>query len=147
MVKKTFIERENEKLGKFRSLPHFFKILGVVLSIISAVALVIVAFQEKRPDWLLIVTWNCLNISLLLIAISKDKVEDEFKHQVRLVAFGIAFTTGVLYTVFQPAVDFLLKYMDYTPGITFEPIPSFLTLTIMLAAQILLFHGFKHLDE
>ncbi|MCI4669417.1 MAG: hypothetical protein MRZ79_14885 [Bacteroidia bacterium] len=145
MSGKNFIERENQQLGKFRALPHVFKVIGLVASTLSLMGWLYVLFNQLNPPYLLVVFQDLLLISMLLITISKEKVEDEYIHQLRLVSFGTAFVAGVFHAVFQPLVNYVFEGINQPDPSSYRGFDGFFTLLIMLAFQIIIFHSLKRL--
>jgi len=59
-----------------------------------------------------LITKNTLLISLLLLAITSNKVEDELTHKNRLKAFAGAFIFGVVFTIVSSTINYLSPYFS-----------------------------------
>lgn len=90
-------------------LPSYFKRIGI--SLIIASILVLIAFKievfEGSKE-----TWKHVSISLILlglsiIALTKNKIEDEFTMLLRLKALGAAFIFGLAYVLISPILNLI----------------------------------------
>ena len=53
-------------------------------------------------------TKSCILASLLLLVISKDKIEDELTSRIRLKAFASSFVFGVVITIVAPFINYFI---------------------------------------
>lgn len=91
-------------------LPRYFRIIGfafVVMSIILFV-LEVAEFIKFDKEVFQKIDGSILLFGFLLIALTKDKIEDEFTLNIRLQAFTTTFLMGVLMTIFDPYFNLLL---------------------------------------
>ncbi|MCL6217420.1 hypothetical protein [Zunongwangia pacifica] len=97
---------ENKDL---KLLPYKFKIVGYALLAIS-ILVFIGAFTEiisVEKAIIKNVLFNLVLIAFLILAISKEKIEDERSMKLRLVAFAATFLYGVLFIIVSPFVNIL----------------------------------------
>lgn len=64
--------------------------------ILSVISLIILSFLTGELEFMKSLAKNGLLISMLIISISKDKVEDEFTIQLRAKSYSLAFVIGVI---------------------------------------------------
>lgn len=92
-----------------RLLPHYFKRVGLVL--IALTALTFITLVTIRPeatqsikDTVKLLLVSSLILAMMLIAISRDKMEDELTQLVRLKAMALAFIYSVISTLVYPLI-------------------------------------------
>jgi hypothetical protein len=56
-----------------------------------------------------------LIIGLLIISISKEKMEDELIRQLRMQSYSFAFIIGVAYTLLIPLTSYMINFL-FEPG-------------------------------
>lgn len=91
-------------------LPRKFKIIGVVIILLSFAAMVI--FKTTMPHLLKdgkVFLLDGLILGLLIIALSKEKVEDEMIMAIRLRGMAASFIGGVFFMFTMPFIDLLFK--------------------------------------
>jgi hypothetical protein len=132
------IMKENQYL---KLLPNFSKKIGISC-IVAMVALCIasVIFNWFESDKMMIlgeVTKVITLLSLLVIILSKDKVEDELVALLRLKALVFAFFSGVLYSITLPISNYLFT------GVYTQFIDANTILIFMLIIYFLMFFYLK----
>lgn len=114
-MKSIFVKKESKthKQG-LGLLPGNFKKIGLTL-ILLAFGLGIVG-KLMHLDWIATqkelfrtLMLSGINLGLLLIALSSDKMEDEMTIAIRLKAMAWSFTWAVLYVIIAPFLDLLFK--------------------------------------
>lgn len=97
-------------------LPNYYKKIG--LAIIGIFIVIIVLSSNNvinvEKDLLKYITDSILLIAFLLIALSKDKIEDELTIVIRLRAFTATFIFGVMITIIDPYVNLLFEGIFYS---------------------------------
>ena len=105
-----------EKINKFTSyqLPNKFKIVGLTLFIISVLAIISsvkLNFIELRSQELFErVAQTGVILGLLMITLSKEKVEDELIAKIRMQSFNCAVVGAVLLYLLLPFIHYLLVF-------------------------------------
>ena len=133
-----------DKLTNYR-LPNKFKIVGLVLSIISIISVPIIlsyAGELQHRDLLERISWTLAILGLLMISISKEKIEDELMAKIRMQSYQYALIgTVLLYSMF-PFVTYVISLIfSSTPKMKgSEDIPL---LAVMLVMQIITFKKLK----
>ena len=85
-------------------LPHKFKIVGYVLLAISLVLFIISSTDLIAVEKEIIKNgfFDLVLIAFLVLALSKEKVEDERSMKLRLLAFAATFLYGVIFALISP---------------------------------------------
>lgn len=94
-----------------RQLPNYFKKIALGLIAISVSLIVLSISKTIQIDHLVVknTSFSVLFIAFLLLAISKDKDENEAIVKVRLQSFTGAFIFGVVMIILEPFFNFLFK--------------------------------------
>lgn len=133
------LHTETEQLDRWTYLPHAFKRLGWGLFLFAFPAWF---FLKGLPEWRLGAEGLVL-IGLLLIAVSQDRIEDEYTLRLRARAFAYAFVIGVLYAVIQPLFNWAVAAGLDQEGASWESLPSYAVLWFMLVVQIGFYQAMK----
>ena len=86
-------------MRKFRLLPRKAKYYGIVLILlywVPSLLLIKLGWLPKNEELGLNILRGIFLLGLLLIIISKEKIEDEFIDSCRLIAFRTSFMFGIL---------------------------------------------------
>ena len=85
-------------------LPHKFKIVGYVLLAISLVLFIISSIDLIAVENEIIKNgfFDLVLIAFLVLALSKEKVEDERSMKLRLLVFAATFLYGVIFALISP---------------------------------------------
>ena len=147
MSKSSICESERrrlEKLNKFQ-LGNQYKKIGVIIAI-GAFVLMIVKKYFEEPGWLKPTLHGVLLIGLLIISLSKEKLEDEFIDSLRAQSYRLAFILVILYALFQPLINYgvavLFHQDDNLQGFSY-----FQVLFFMLIVQLLFFWQLKRMNK
>lgn len=127
-------KRNFERLKRFQ-LPHRFQQIGLLLFMVAFLALI--GFRVFDSDATLIKTIlkYILLIGLLLISISKEKIEDERIIHLRQQSYQVAFVVGVLYAILiLPVINYIVDVILQKDAFGFE-VSSWEVLFIMLLMQ------------
>ncbi len=97
------------KNSDLKLLPHKFKIVGYVLLTIAILlfGIVITEIISVEKEITKNIFFDLILIAFLILALSKEKIEDERSMKLRLVAFAATFLYGVLFAVVSPFVSIL----------------------------------------
>ena len=124
-------------------LPNRFKKVGVGIAIISMALVITQGITGIFPEWVRFLLNNLLMLGMLMVSLSKDKIEDEFVVTLRSKSYQVAFIFGIGYTIiFLPLVNFLA---DLIQGSAFTPLQTdyFDVLFLMLLVQLFSFKRLK----
>lgn len=104
---------ERTKLERFLNkvqLPHFYKNIGIGLALLSFIALIMLNLVDDEALWLPPALKHAMLIGLLIISLSREKIEDELIETLRSKSYALAFIIGVLYTLFQPVANYIVDF-------------------------------------
>ena len=131
------------KIINFR-LTHRFMSIGITITILSIVIMFVRAFAlEGDTEWLKHLLQRSLLIGLLLMSLSKDKIEDEMTMSLRAQSYAIAFLVGVIYALIMPYVEFGVSNAVHSGGEEFKDLGDFQVLLFMLMIQLGFYHNLK----
>ena len=98
--------------NRFILFPNYFKKIGIGILIVSFFISIILKKTGLIPidlDLALLIHHEGLIIGLLIIAFSKDKLEDELTTQIRIHSLVRAFLFVTVYFLVSPIVHFFTK--------------------------------------
>ena len=146
MNTKKFIDCERNRFEKFINfrLPHKFFMIGIVIAAVAIVLMFVRAFlMDGENEWIKTIAKQALLLGMLIMSISKDKVEDEMTIALRLQSYAIGFVVGVLYALVLPYVEFGVSNVVNSGGESFKTLGDFQVLTFMLMIQLMFYHNLK----
>ncbi|TMM31253.1 hypothetical protein FDT66_04595 [Polaribacter aestuariivivens] len=147
MSKQTICERERsyiEKMNKFQ-LSHKFKKVGYYFTF-GVFGLMIIQKLFEEPSWIKPALRGLILFGMLLISVSKDKIEDEFIESLRSQSYRIAFILGILYALLQPFVNYAVGLL-FDKNETMEGFSYFQVLFYMLIVQLMVFWQLKRMNK
>ncbi len=142
MIKNPSCKNDTSLSPKLKLLPHSFKKIGYVLAALSFVALFSARYIPESTEIIRIVARKGLLISLFLVAISRDQIEDELTSQLRKQAFSFAFIWGVILALIQPYITYVIA-LWLKPGRAYAESTSFEILLFFLVFHLMYFEVFK----
>ncbi|RIA10093.1 hypothetical protein OE09_1946 [Flavobacteriaceae bacterium MAR_2010_72] len=135
---------ERTKLERFLNkvqLPNIYRSIGLVVVVLSFIGLTIIKFTQVSPEWRPVLRQVML-VGLLVISLSREKIEDELIETLRSKSYALAFIIGVVYTMLQPlvnyVVDFVLGEREVPKDIGYVQV-----LLFMLLIQVMFFELLK----
>ena len=102
---------ERTKLESFLSkvqLPHVYKKIGFIIVISAFLIKMGFKFVADEPLWIPPLFKQIMLIGLLIISLSKEKIEDELIETLRSKSYALAFIIGVGYTMLQPLANYIV---------------------------------------
>ena len=147
MEQKSDAQVDIEKVNKFTGyqFPNKFKIVGLVLVIISFISIVMnAAFLENTKYYYLFhrLASTTVVLGLLVISISKEKIEDELIAKIRMQSYNYAVIATVLVHLITPFFNYTFFFK---PSIEQEYSGSedLAVIGLLLTIQILVFRRLK----
>ena len=143
MKKATICERERiqlEKMNKFQ-LQSQYKKIGLIFALGSFFFMIAIKYIDN-PVWLKPFLHGVLLIGLLLISVSKEKIEDEYIDSLRSQSYRLAFILAIVYALVQPIVNFVVAYV-LNQDDDIKNFNYFQVLFFMLIVQLLYFWKLK----
>ncbi|WP_299100805.1 hypothetical protein [uncultured Winogradskyella sp.] len=131
------------KIIKFR-LPHRFMSIGVAIVVLSIVMMFVRAFiMDGETEWLKQLLQKTLLVGMLIMSMSKDKIEDEMTISLRGQSYAVAFIVGVIYALIMPYVEFGVSNAVNSGGEAYKDLGDFQVLLFMLMIQLMFYHNLK----
>lgn len=139
-------EAEKRRIDKMHlQLPHVYKKVGISAFTISMLVLLSTKFIDGESDTFKMVLRQFIIASMLVIAISKEKVEDEMIRKIRHRAFTLSFIWAVIYALVQPYINYGVALIIRPEKAVYEEFGTFIILWFMLAIYLLYFHVMKRM--
>ena len=146
MNTEKIINCERKQFHKFINfrLPHRFLVIGITIALLSIVMMFVRAFaMEGETEWLKLLLQKTLLVGMLVMSLSKDKIEDEMTISLRAQSYAIAFVIGVIYALVMPYVEFGVSNVVHSGGESFKDLGDFQILLFMLMIQLMFYHNLK----
>ncbi|MGV6829113.1 MAG: hypothetical protein ACWA45_06910 [Flavobacteriales bacterium] len=145
MALKSFIDCERKNLEKLQKLqlPNSFKKVGWVIFSISIIAL----FLTTKGTYPKMIVKYTLLLGLLLVSVSKEKMEDELIKNLRMQSVTFAFIAAVLITITNPLISYLLNFVLSTKQDPFSGVGDWQILWLLLSIQIFYFEYLKKMYQ
>jgi len=110
MELKSKPEGHIEEINKFTSfqLPNKFKIMGLVVFIVSLILSILLEIyfeNNKYQDLFVRIAKTGVVLGLLMISISKEKIEDELIAKIRMQSFNYAVIAAVIVYLTMPFLN------------------------------------------
>ena len=134
-----------KKLQNLKLLPYRVKGIATTMVFLTIVALIAGKFLFGDYHTVRLLIKNLLLVSLLLISIASDKVEDELTLVLRLQSYAVAFIAGVIYALVQPFANLLVEFVISTETATFAELDVKQVLFFMLLVQLFYFNVTKRM--
>ena len=148
MEPKANQEGDIEKIDKFTGyqLPNKFKIVGLVVVIVSILSIVtslkIYILDVKYHELFERIALSVSVIGLLIISISREKIEDELIGKIRMQSYNYAVIVTVLIYLILPFIHFsIVSIFSSMPKI--EGSKDVSVLGVLLMSQIFTFRKLK----
>ena len=147
MSKQSMCERERSQLSKMNKfqLGNQYKRIGYVIAIGTFVLMIARKYVEDT-EWIRPILHGVLLIGLLIVSLSKEKIEDELIDSLRSQSYRLAFILAIVYSLVQPLVNFgvgtLLNQDDKLQGFNY-----FQVLFFMLIVQLMFFWKLKRINK
>ena len=146
MDKEKFVQCERKQFNKLLNfrLSHRFITIGIGIVLLSIVMMFVRAFaMEGDTLWLKQLLQKTLLVGMLIMSLSKDKIEDEMTISIRAQSYALAFVIGVLYALIMPYVEFGVSNAVHSGGEAFKDLGDFQVLLFMLMIQLMFYHNLK----
>ncbi|MEM5566803.1 hypothetical protein WNY78_16905 [Psychroserpens sp. AS72] len=146
MNSEKIINCERKQFSKFINfrLSHRFMSIGIAIVLLSIAGMFVRAFaMEGETEWLKQLLQKTMLVGMLIMSISKDKIEDEMTISLRAQSYAIAFVVGVIYALVMPYVEFGVSNIVHSGGEAFKDLGDFQVLLFMLMIQLMFYHNLK----
>ena len=149
MDAKSFMECERKSLERMKryQLPNSFKKVGIGIIILSLVAIIANKLSIDNAELTLTAKYGIL-VGLLVISISKEKIEDELITSLRMQSYTFAFIAGVVITLLSnPLVNFIANLISDEQQQVFEGVGDWQILWMLLSIQVFYFEFLKRMSK
>ena len=140
-------QAEYRRLKKIQNyqylLPNNYKKIGIALLFISVIILITRKYLYEDAELLRQIAKKGMLVALLLVTISKEKIEDELIIKLRGQAFAIALVAGVVYTLIQPLINYLVALLIKPEKAIYADLDDFIILWFMMVLYLMFFYMFK----
>lgn len=146
MSKESFIDCERKRLKNILNfrLPHAFMRIGILVCVVAIAAMFYRAFaMDGDTQWLKLLLQKTLLVGMLIMSLSKDKIEDEMTISLRAQSYAIAFVVGVIYALVMPYVEYGVSNVVHSGGEAYKDLGDFQVLLFMLMIQLMFYHTLK----
>lgn len=126
-------------------LPHVYKNIGITIFVAGMLVLIGNKFLLDGNEMVRFISRQIVLASMLVIAISKEKVEDEMIMKIRHRAFSLSFIWTVIYTLVQPYINYGVATIVRPEKAVFEEFGAFIIIWFMLTIYLLYFHVMKRM--
>ena len=99
--------------------------------------------MDGDTEWLKLILQKTLLVGMLIMSVSKDKIEDEMTMSLRAQSYAIAFIVGVIYALVMPYVEYGVSNVVHSGGEAFKSLGDFQVLLFMLMIQLMFYHFLK----
>ena len=108
------IDKKNNRL---KLLPNYYKKIGIGLILLTALIFIFLIIirptaTQNTKELVKILLQSFFLIGLLIIAIARDRVENESIYFLRLKSMSMAFVFGVVYVIVNPLISILFGYIE-----------------------------------
>lgn len=131
-----------DKLKKYQ-LPNGAKKIGWIIFSIAFVALFLTT-KDSNPK--LISKYSIL-LGLLMVSISKEKIEDELVKNLRMHSFTFAFIFAVFIAITNPLSSYLANFVFAEKQDLFNGIGDWMILWLLLSVQVFYFEYLKRIHS
>lgn len=138
----TAEERRLNWLINFK-LPNYWKKIGWSILFISFGFLIVSKFLDGDFSIIKSILKKTALLGLLIVTISKEKIEDELIENLRAKAFSFAFIIGVVYVLVQPLINYLAFVILKPQSANYEDLGDFQILWFLLVVYLTAFWYLK----
>jgi len=131
-----------ERLLNFK-LPNKMKIVGWAIMLVSLVVILSTSLFDGDFEILKLILKRTILLGLLIVVVSREKIEDERIQLIRAKAFGSTFLIAVIYVLVQPIVNFIAATIFEPEEAIFEDLGDFVIVWFLLVVYLMVFYVLK----
>lgn len=145
MKEQKFCDGEERRLDWLitRRLPNSWKKVGWGILFLSLALILLNRFLEIDHLLFKSILKKTMLIGLLIVTISKEKIEDERVETLRSKAFSFAFIVGVAWVLVQPLLNYIVSFLLKAQNVTYKDLGDFQILWILLIIYLTSFWFLK----
>ena len=134
-----------ESLSKLQ-LSNSFKKVGVAIVILSILGFIVARLTESAEVMVMTTKYGLL-FGMLIVSISKDKIEDEFVMSQRLKSYAYGFITAIGISLIVPIILSLAQFFVERPIDIFKGLGDWQILWFLLSLQLFYFEFSKRMNS
>lgn len=139
-------ERRNlEKMKRYR-LPFGYKKIGILVIMISIIGIIINKTSIDDNLFAQVGKYGIL-LGLVLISLSKEKIEDELVISLKMQAYTFAFVISVILTLTNPLFTYIASIIANKPMDIFKGMGDWQILWLLLSIQLFYFEFLKRVSR
>lgn len=131
-----------DKLKKYQ-LPNGAKNIGWIIFGIAFIALFLTT-KDTNPK---LISKYTILIGLLIVSISKEKIEDELVKNLRMHSFTFAFIFAVFIAITNPLFSYCANFVFTEKQELFSGIGDWMILWLLLSIQVFYFEYLKRIHS
>ena len=131
-----------EKLINFQ-LPRSFKAIGIFFALSSSIGFILYKAFLADFTWIEQITKTVFIVGLLMIALSKDAIEDELIKSIRMKSFALGLIIGTLYMIVFPYIIYGADQLLNEVHKPFKEMTAYNVIGVILMYQVLFFEFLK----
>lgn len=131
-----------DKLKKYQ-LPNRAKSIGWIIFGIAFIALFLTT-KDTNPK---LISKYTILIGLLIVSISKEKIEDELVKNLRMHSFTFAFIFAVFIAITNPLFSYFANFVFTEKQELFSGIGDWMILWLLLSIQVFYFEYLKRIHS
>lgn len=131
-------------MNKFQ-LSHQFKKVGYVIAVVAFILMIGRKYIDNS-EWIRPILHGILLVGLLIISLSKEKLEDEFIDSLRSQSYRLAFLIAIVYSLVQPLVNYGVGTL-FNENEELQSFDYFQILFFMLIVQLMFFWQLKKMNK
>ncbi|MCB0464386.1 MAG: hypothetical protein KDC78_01750 [Aequorivita sp.] len=135
-------ERRLNWLINFK-LPNYCKKIGWGILLVSLLLILVTKLLDGNFDLLKNILKKAMLLGLLIVTISREKIEDEFIENLRGKSFSFAFIVGVVFVLVQPVINYIVFLFFKPEKIIFKDLGDFQVLWFLLVVYLTAFWSLK----
>ncbi len=145
MTQESHLDSERNNVDKLKifQLPNSAKKIGWVIACVAFVALFL-TIKDTLPKE---IAKYSLLVGLLIVSISKEKIEDELIKNLRLRSFTFAFIFAVFIAILNPLFSYLANFVFTEQQEIFNGVGDWMILWLLLSIQVLYFEKLKRIHQ
>ena len=145
MTQESILDCEKSKVDKLKiyQLPNRAKMIGWVITCLAFVALFFTIKDTIPKEF----AKYSLLVGLLIVSISKEKIEDELIKNLRMRSFTFAFIFAVFIVILNPLFSYFANFAFTEQQDIFDGLGDWMVLWLLLSVQVLSFLSLKRLHQ
>ena len=144
MSTNSFLNCERKRIEEMKNyqLPNSFKRIGIAVIVLAFLSLILNKMTLNMEEWRMAAKYGML-IGMLMISISKEKIEDELVEKLRMRSYTFSFIAGVSLSLVQPFINYLVDFFLGAENPALQENGDFEILWILLSVQVFYFEFLK----